>query len=73
MGLCDLAILGVFYFLADPCLQVVLEFQLLHLLQVFPCLQEAQVILVSRRAHLFLQFQRHLLHHFFLVVLGLLL
>jgi len=72
VGLCDLAILGVPYFLADPCLLVVLEFQLLHLLQVFPCLQEAQVILVFRQAHLFLQFQRHLLRHFFLVVLGLL-
>ena len=73
MGLCDLVILGVLYFPEDPCLLVTLEFQLLHLLQVFLCLQEAQVILVSRQVHLFLQFQRHLLRHFFLVVLGLLL
>ena len=73
VGLCDLVILGVLYFPEDPCLQVAPEFQLLHLLQVFPCLQEAQVTLVSRQAHLFLQFQRHLLHHFFLAVLGLLL
>jgi len=72
VGLCDLVILGVLYFPEDPCLQVAPEFQLLHLLQVFLCLREAQVILVSRQVHLFLQFQLHLLRHFFLVVLGLL-
>ena len=73
MGLCDLVILVVLYFPGDPYLLVALEFQLLHLLQVSLCLQEAQAILVSRQVHLFLQFQLHLLRHFFLVVLGLLL